>query len=85
MKWYEVSAFHTEYKEDMRWLCIKSTLSLIENDPFFIIKRVEPAAPGTAKKMQEIQKKQRKKWAKEKKRMIRANDPLLDMDCSNDD
>lgn len=85
MKWYEVAAFHTEYKEEMYWLCTKRTLALIEDDQFLIIKRVEPADIGTAKRMQEIQKKQRKKWAKEKKRMIRANDPLLNIDCINDD
>lgn len=74
MKWYKVTAFHVFYEEERRFMCTKRTIALIEDDPVYIVKKIEQAPAGTARKMQEILKKQRKRWAKIKKHEKRTGE-----------
>lgn len=84
MIWYKVTAFHAVYEEQHKFLCTKRTLALIEDDPVYIIEKVESAPKGTAKKMWKEQKRAFKGRMKYKKQQQRIGDPLGGVNENND-
>jgi len=67
MIWYKVTAFHVFYEEKRKFLCTKRTLALIDDDPVYIVEKVEPAPKGTAKQMWKERKRSFKEHIKYKK------------------
>ena len=84
MIWYKVTAFHAVYEEQHKFLCTKKTQALIDDDPVYIVEKVEPAPKGTAKQMWKERKRSFKEHIKYKKQQQRIGDPLGGVNENND-